>query len=282
MHVAVIGSGTSSKLLPEHLLELRTAEFEPRIVNPRLSAFAFTPYERLIVDLGYVDAAQRAEREGAAAVFVNSFADYGMEAMRAALAIPVIGAGEATLIAAARGGRRFAIVTVWPRSLGHLYDERLRTLALAEQCVAIRYFSAEEELGRVGADSGVMARMHRGENSLVEALRAECERAVSEQGAECIVLGCTCMGPIGPALEASVSVPVLESSRVGLRAAFSELRRPRPSPRRENGVRRDLVPALVDAWLVPGGAPPPPAGGDCPVCVVAEPEPRSTSEPARG
>jgi allantoin racemase len=282
MHVAVIGSGTSSKVLPEHLRELGTAELEPRLVNPRLSAFAFTPYERLIVDLGYVDAAQRAEREGAAAVLVNSFADYGLEAMRAALGVPVIGAGEATLIAAARGGRPFAIVTVWPRSLAHLYDERLRTLALAEQCVAIRYFSGEEELERVGAESGVMARMHRGDSSLIAALREECELAVSQQGAECIVLGCTCMGPIGPALEASVSVPVLESSTVGLRAAFSEVRHRRPPPLRESAGRRDLVPALVDAWFREGGVTPPLADGDCPVCVVGEPVQRSTGEPARG
>ena len=44
MYVGVIGSGTSSKQLPAHLRELATAAIEPRIVNPRLSAFAFSPY----------------------------------------------------------------------------------------------------------------------------------------------------------------------------------------------------------------------------------------------
>lgn len=271
MHVGVIGSGTNSKQLPAHLRELATAAIEPRIVNPRISAFAFSPYERLIVDLGYVDAGQLAEREGAAAVCINSFADYGIDALRAALGIPVIGAGEATLLAAARGGRPFAIVTVWPRSLGHLYDERLRTVGLAEQCVAIRYLSDEDELARLGEDQGVMARMHRGEAGVIARLRDECERAVRENGAECIVLGCTCMGPIGPALEASLSVPVLESSRVGLRAAFSAARAAdakstRPAP---TAQRRDLVPALVDAWLEGGTATAAPtSGSDCPVCIV--------------
>ncbi len=238
-------------------------------MNPRLSAFAFTPYERLIVDLGYVDAGQLAEREGAAAVYINSFADYGIDALRAVLTIPVIGAGEATLQAAARGGRSFAIVTVWPRSLAHLYDERLRALALAEQCLAIRHVSAEEELARVGHEDGVMQRMHRGETSILDHIREACDRVVREHGVECVVLGCTCMAPIGPALESACSVPVLESSRIGYRAAVAAARGRTPHTARATiTARRDLVPALVDAWLEGGPkAELPDAGGDCPVCI---------------
>ncbi len=205
-------------------------------------------------------------------MLINSFADYGIDALRAVLDIPVIGAGEATLLAAARAGRRFAIVTVWPRSMQFLYDERLRAVAVAEQCVAIRHFTMEDELARLGQETGVMARMHRGETEVIDGLRAECARAVREDGAECIVLGCTCMGPIGPALEAGCEVPVLESSRVGLRAALTESRRrggarAAPHPAR----RRDLVPELVDAWLEGGSRPPAPqAAGDCPVCIDLE------------
>jgi allantoin racemase len=235
-------------------------------------AFAFTPYERLVMDLGFVDAAQAAERDGAAAIMINSFADYGLDAMRAALAIPVVGAGEAALQAAASGGRSFAIVTVWPRSLGHLYDERLRALGLAEQCVGVTHVSPEDELTRVGRDDGVMERMHRGEADVVARLLEACERAVRENGAECIVLGCTCMAPIGPRLEAACSVPVLESSRIGMRAALAAVRWRAAGKAPAPAARRDLIPALVDAWLE-GSArvPPPDAAGDCPVCVDAEP-----------
>lgn len=261
-------------MLPAHLAELASIDVEPRIVNPRLSAFAFTPYERLVVDVGHVDAAQQGEREGAAAIFVNTFADYGLEAMRAVLTIPVIGAGEATLQAAARGGRSFAIVTVWPRSLGYLYDERLRALALAEQCVAVRHVSPEEELGHVGREDGVMERMHRGEPAIVEHLRLECERAVAEQGAECIVLGCTCMAPIGPALEAACRVPVLEASRVGFRAALAAVRMSAAAgPLAPIAHDPGLMPALVDAWLGRTASHGRDAGsGDCPVCVSGPPE----------
>jgi len=272
MRIAVLGSGTSAKTLPAHLTELATPEVSPVLVDPRLSAFALTPYEWLIVDLGYVDAAQAAERSGFDAVYINSFADYGIAAARAALAIPVIGAGEATLRAAATGGRRFAIVTVWPESLAHLYEERLRMLGLEDQCAAIHYVSPEAELARVGREDGVMARMHRHDNELVGGLLAACESAVRDDGAQCIALGCTCMAPVGPALAVACRVPVLESARLGYRATVAAvLAQGRSRPAR-TAPNCDLVPALVNAWISAGTAgatSPPQDGGDCPVCIAS-------------
>lgn len=274
MRIAVLGSGSAATTLPEHFRELANDTVTPELVDPRLSVFALTPYERLVVDVGYVDAGQQAERLGCDAVMINSFADYGLDALRSVLTIPVFGAGESTMLAAAKGGRRFSIVTIWPRSLAHLYDERLRALALGEQCVSVRYVLPEVELTRLTDDDGAMARMHRGDRTIVDRLVAECERAVREDGAECIALGCTCMAPIGPAVEAACSVPVLESARVGFRAAATALRSaPRPV-RREPLVapeRRDLVPRLVDAWVGVGAPPLDTHGGDCPVCIASPP-----------
>jgi allantoin racemase len=272
MRIAVLGSGTNARALPPHLAELATPEATPVLVDPRLTAFALTPYERLVVDLGYVDAAQAAERDGFAAVFIHSFADYGIAAARAALKIPVVGAGEATLLAAAAGGRRFAIVTVWPASMAHLYDERLRMLGLLDQCAAIHHVSPEAELARVGLDDGVMARMQRRENDIVAKLLAACEGSVRDEGAECIVLGCTCMAPVGPAIAAECSVPVLESSRVGYHAAVAAAAAGRHGRSAVAADRRALVPSLVDAWLGAGSAgcgTAPRDGSDCPVCIIA-------------
>lgn len=273
MRIAVIGSGTSAKVLPPELAGLATPDVSPELVDPRLSAFALTPYERLVVDVGYVDAAQSAAARGYDAVFLNSFADYGIAAARAALAIPVVGAGEATLRAAAAGGRRFAIVTVWPASMAHLYEERLRMLGLEALCAGIRHVSAEDELGRVGREDGVMARMHRGEPDVVARLVEACERAVREDGAAAIALGCTCMAPVGPAIAAACSVPVYEAARTGYRATVQALLESRAAgapATRPASTRTALVPALVDAWLGAGtpAAPAPQDGGDCPVCIT--------------
>ncbi|MCP5329134.1 MAG: aspartate/glutamate racemase family protein [Steroidobacteraceae bacterium] len=279
MKIGVIGSGTASQELPAHLAVFASADIEPRIVNPRLSVFALTPYERLIVDVGYVDAAQSAAAADCDALFVNSMADYGLEAMRAAVPIPVVGAGEAALREAASGGRRFAIVTVWPRSMGFLYDERLRACGLTGQCVAIHHLTGEDELVRLAAEDGVMARMHRGEHAVIAQLAALCAGAVQRDGAECLVLGCTCMAPIGPALAAACTVPVIEASRAGFLAAVEVLRDPSRRQAASAALRSrrtTLVPGLVDGWFAaargrpaaPSPAAPPVDGSDCPVCIA--------------
>ena len=261
MRIAIIGSGTASRELPAHLAAEAAGldpAAAPTIVNPRLSAFAFTPYERLVVDLGYVDAVQGAAAEGAAAVMLNSFADYGLDAARAAVGVPVAGAGEAAIREAAAGGsRRFAIVTVWPRSMDFLYDERLRNVPGGELCTGVRHVSREEELARLGAEDGVMARMARHEAPIVAALLRECEAAAREDGAGAIVLGCTCMAPVGPLLAARCSVPVIESSRAGLRAAVAAARAAAQGAEQPAGAgpaaaararNPRLVPAIVSAW----------------------------------
>jgi allantoin racemase len=222
--IAVLGSGTARSELPEFFSALAPTGFMAWAAPIRLSAFARSPYERLIVDVGYVDAGQNAAAAGCAAVFINSFADYGLAALRAVLTVPVIGAGEAALLEAARAGRRFAIVTVWPQSMNFLYVERLQTLQLGAQCVAIENFSPEAELLRLGQSDGIMERMQRHETGVVAALLACCERVIRERAAECIVLGCTCMAPIAPQLSAGCSRPVIDSARSGFGAALQAAR----------------------------------------------------------
>ena len=272
MRIAIIGSGTAAKTLPPHLASMATeAGAEAVLVNPRLSAFALSAYERLVVDVGYVDAMQSAAAQSADAVLINSFADYGVDAARAATATPVIGAGEATLRAASQDGARpFAIVTVWPASMGFLYEERLRALGLGSLCRGVRHLSPEEELARLGSEDDVMQRMARHDTQVLERLVDACRLAVRHDGAAAIALGCTCMAPIGPALAARLDVPVYESSRTGLHAAIDAAR---------DGVRREptarypaLIPNIVSAWAgtVEAVANVGVTNTDCPFCITTE------------
>jgi allantoin racemase len=264
MRIAVLGNGTARRELPAHFTELAGPNHQAWSAPIRLSAFARSAYERLIVDVGYVDAAQAAVAQGCDAVFINSFADYGIEAMRAALSVPVIGAGEATLRAALELGAKFAIVTVWPASMRFLYDERLKMLGIEPQCVGVLHVSAETELDKLGRADSVMERMHRGESPLVEQLAAVNAHAVHELGANVIVLGCTCMAPVGPTLAVRREVPVLESSRVGFVAALrAATGAPSPVPRAP--AKRQLI-DVVSAWTQSSTDPQP----ECEICEVVQ------------
>jgi allantoin racemase len=266
--VAVIGSGTRTNVMPPHLAELQNERVRPELYTTRIAAFAGNPYDRLVVDVAYVDAAQRAETDGMDVVLINTFADYGIDAMRSVVRIPVVGAGEAAIAAAAAEGRSFSIVTVWPPSMRFLYDERLGNVAGGARCSAVRHISAEDELAKLTDADGVQQRMGRGEASIIERVVAECLTSIREDGAQSIMLGCTCMAPIGAAVAARVPVPVIECSRTGFGAAVRAAAAGVGGANRVYTARPTLVPELVDAFV--GAASATTAGAasaECPVCI---------------
>lgn len=278
IRIAVLGSGTRNSEMPAHLLELAVAGVQAELITSRVAGFASNPYDRLVVDVAYVDMAQRAEAAGCDAVVINTYADYGIEAMRAVLRIPVIGAGEAAMTAAAmpeaasgsNDRRRFSIVTVWPPSMKFLYDERTRMTAAGAHCASVRHISPEDELARLTSADGVQQRMGRREAAIVDRIVAECERAVREDGAQAIVLGCTCMAPVGPAVAELCTVPVIESSRAGFNAAVAAVRAGAALPARKRTERPTLVPAIVDAFVGVGSTKPGDAlaaATECPICL---------------
>lgn len=266
--IAVLGSGTRAAVMPPHLTELANAHYVPQLIDSRLPAFAGNPYDRLVVDLAYVEMAQRAQASACAAIFINTYADYGIAAMRAAVTIPVVGAGEAAMTIAAEGGRKFSIVTVWPPSMKFIYDERTRAVAAGAACLRVRHVSPEDELLRLGSAEGVQERMARREDAVIEMIVRECERAIGEDGAQAIVLGCTCMAPVGPQVAAAVAVPVIEGSRAGYRAAVAAAQTPQAPAAGPRTARAMLIPSIVDSYVnaVPGTQAAP-AAAQCAVCV---------------
>lgn len=273
MKIGIIGSGSASTELPSHF-HAEAAQYqgvELALIQPRLSMFAFTPYERLMVDVGYVDAAQGAARADCNAILINSFADYGIDAARAAVEVPIVGAGEAALREASSiGGGRFCILTVWPESMGFLYDERLRALELISRCLAVRHFSTEEELSRLVGDDSVMARMARYEGAIVTSLKEACDELIAEHQPDSIVLGCTCMSPIAKILAAHCAIPVVDGAVSALRllACGSDVNSSRSVNESRMTKRAHLIPDMVSAWIGAAHAQAPAATSDCPVCIT--------------
>lgn len=271
MKIGIIGSGSASTELPPHFHAeaARFRDVDVVLIQPRLSMFAFTPYERLLVDVGYVDAAQSAAQTPCDAILINSFADYGIEAARSAVATPIVGAGEAALRqASATGEGRFCILTVWPKSMGFLYDERLQALQLAPRCLAIRHFSTEDELSRLSADTSVMARMARHENDIIDALSAACDELITRHRPDSIVLGCTCMSPIAETLAKRCPIPVIDGAISGLHLLASGNPAGSAGSSRTMTKRVNLIPDMVSAWVGAAYSPAPAATPDCPVCIT--------------
>lgn len=228
------------------------------LVDPRLRRFARTRYDHLLTELGTVDAAEVAIAAGCDAVYVDTFADYGVARLRAAAPVPVVGAGEAVLAWAAQLGRRFSIVTVWPASMDYLYAERLANCPGGKLAAGVHYLSDESELDRVGTDSGVKARMARGETDVVAAITRACREAVRRDGTDLVIFGCTCMTPVADEVARRAGVEIVDPSVIGLRAGHAAALGSRPQPPAA-APRFGSVRQLVDACLGVAGRQP---GGD--------------------
>jgi allantoin racemase len=140
-------------------------------------------------------------------ILVGCFGDPGVEALREATALPVVGLAEAAMRAAARHGR-FAIVTggaAWQPMLGRL----ARALELDKHVSGIHIVAPTG--AQLAADSGAALAL----------LRGACVRAAS--GADCVVLGGAALAGMAATIAPALAVPLIDSVIAGAEAALAAL-----------------------------------------------------------
>ncbi len=144
-------------------------------------------------------------------VLLACFGDPGLLALRELSDRPVLGLAEASCREAAKGGRRFSIITggvLWPPML----EELLASLGLADSLASIRAVAPTggEIAANPAAAHDVLA------NAALDAVR--------EDGAEAVILGGAGLVGIAAAIRDRIPVPVFCSVEAGFQAAFAMLK----------------------------------------------------------
>ncbi len=269
--IAIIGSGsayTGQKEPPSLIAEIVGNGFIAEVVEPRLQAFPTTPYDRGVVQLGYVDCAIEAEKAGYDALFINTVGDYGIDEMRSSVDIPVVGAGEATMHLAGTLGRRFSIVTVWPAKMNFIYDERLRGCNMSAKCVSVRNVLSNDEVPNVESAGAAAERLNAREASLVDRVLMEIGRAKKEDHADNIMLGCTCMVPIKADVAGRTDAPVLDAMTCGYKMTETVLARGLAQSR--VAFPKPVAANIAAVGQLVSGGELADLSGDCNVCVVPQ------------
>ncbi|TVV76535.1 aspartate/glutamate racemase family protein [Sphingomonas solaris] len=225
----------------------------------RVGVFPATPVERDMQAIGHLEAGLRAAASGVDAVAIDSLGDYGLDALKVALAIPVAGSGEAGMAAAAAHGR-FAIVTVWPAAMNFVPEGLLRAYGHEDRCVGIRNVGAADVVDRVAGPDGYLASVDRADPDILSAVVAACHAAMAD-GADAILLGCTCMSPMAGKVAAAVAVPVVNPLAEAVKRAVALATNAPPPPDRILSTRASLLTRMIDA--VAGEV-----DEQCPVCIV--------------
>ena len=245
----------------------------PEMVDFRVRLMPRTPYDRLLCDVATVDAAERAVDAGADGLFIDTFADYGIDAIRSCVDVPVVGAGEVAIESAARYGR-FAVVTVWPPTMRHIYAERLGAAPGGENCSAVHHLFTDDHLAAAGSATEIHRRASEGETGMVDLVLEACRTIAARGEVDAIAFGCTCMSALAPEVSADCPVPVVDPSVIGYERALAVLDGTDSSASADPGGRvrtryAGRVRELVDRWTAGGTVL---ADEGCAVCINSERE----------
>jgi allantoin racemase len=133
---------------------------------------------------------------GIAGIIVSAYGDPGMEALREKVRLPVVGICEASMIEAARGGRRFGVATVTPE-LADSIEERSRELGLHHLYSGIRLTPGDPfELANHPA-------------RLQSALQDAVHDCLEKDGAEAVIIGGGPLGQAATALQLLFDQPII-------------------------------------------------------------------------
>ena len=161
-------------------------------------------YDEVFAIPGMIEEMRRAEAFDAC--IIACFDDTGLEAARCAVAAPVIGIGEAAFHMASLVAGKFSVVTTLSRSIPAL-EHNLAKYGLASRCAKVR--AAEVAVLEL-EEPGSQAR---------DRVSREIGRALAEDRAEAIVLGCAGMTDLARALSAEHGVPVLDGVACAVKLA---------------------------------------------------------------
>jgi allantoin racemase len=122
--------------------------------------------------------ALEAEREGVSAIIIDCMGDPGLRACREAVSVPVLGPCEVSMHLATMLGECFTVVTTMDCSKPMLVNNA-------------KLYNVAQRMARVRAVNVPVLDIQKDITMLQRRMAEEAERAVREDGADVIVLGCT-------------------------------------------------------------------------------------------
>ncbi|RLI31753.1 hydrogenase expression protein HupH [Candidatus Bathyarchaeota archaeon] len=171
-------------------------------------------YDEYVGILDMIEKGLKAQEEGFDAIVINCFLNPALPGMRELLDIPVIGAGEAALHIASMLGDNFSILD--PDPPHRTYSHRVAAaVGLMHKLRSVRYLN----LGVKGLSQDF--------ESILNRMIEEALKAIEEDGAHVIVLGCTGMRPYAERLSEKLrdyGVPIVEPLSAAIAMAESIVR----------------------------------------------------------
>ena len=214
MKIKTIMCNSSKEFYDAHAgrrLAMSTDEVQLVVVNiPHGPDSMESAYDEAIAAPYILQQVVSAETEGCDAVVIDCAADPALRAAREISELPVVSAGEASYHAAMMVAGKFSVITVLPTTANEISDH-LRMYGFSSRVASVR-----------SANVPVLALED--EQEAEKHLYAAARKAIDEDGAQAIVLGCTGMMAMRDSLEKRLGVPVIEPYLAAIQFAASLVR----------------------------------------------------------
>ncbi|RLI75164.1 hypothetical protein DRP05_15220, partial [Archaeoglobales archaeon] len=178
-------------------LDVRSLKYGPHSLESSFDVVLASPF--------IVEEVKKAEVEGYKAIIINCFLNPAIEAAREITNIPVVGPGEASIYLACMLGEKFSILGIGGTVGSKDYIKLVRSLGLLDRLASVRTI----ELPVLELDRD----REKTFNLLVEAGR----RAIEEDDADVLILGCTGLAGDAEDLQKELIVPVIEPALAALK-----------------------------------------------------------------
>lgn len=198
LYISPVGSDVFDKDALETIKKVKRPDVEAKVVhlNRGPAHLEYHYYEHL--NLGEtLEWVRWAEKEGYDAVIIGCFYDLGFREAKELVSIPVVPVAMATMHVAATLGHKFSII-VGRRKCIPKMESNVQMYGLGKKLASFRVIDF------------TVPRMTEEPEKLKEAILAEAKRAIEEDGAEVIVLGCTAESGFMKELITKLRVPVLD------------------------------------------------------------------------
>jgi allantoin racemase len=199
LYINPVGTSAFDKHMLDTINEVKRTDARPKVVSLRKGPvhLEYHYYEHL--NLGEtLEWVKWAEKEGYDAAIIGCFYDPGLREARELVSIPVIFPAEATMHVAATLGHKFSIIVGRRKSIPRM-ESNVYVYGLERKLASFR--SVEFTVPRMGSEP----------EKLEKAILTEAKKAIEEDGAEVIVLGCTMQSGFMKELTKKLKVPVLDA-----------------------------------------------------------------------
>ena len=201
MRIKIINPNTTASFTERCLIAGRAVAATDTVVlagQPSRGTASVESYvDEATATLGVIEEVRAGEAEGVNGYVIACFGDTGLEAAREVATGPVVGMTEAALYAAALIAPVFSIVTLPPRT--RVFAQRVLWHAgLERRCPKVRAI----DVTVLDCDDEASV--------VMEPFIAEARRAILEDHAEAIILGCAGLQPLVEPLSLTLGVPVIE------------------------------------------------------------------------